>query len=305
LIWFDNTRVLLTPNYYVQQQFAQNRPDLYLPTTVEAPQISSHTAGMIGVGTWKTEAEFKDIRVTTPSGRVLFESDFSKGLDGWKTSGGDWKVVDGALRQNADGENIRAVIGDPAWSDYTLTLKARKLGGSEGFLVLFDTPDLDNPVWWNLGGWGNTEHSFQGGDLAEDHVRGSIEPGRWYDVRVELRGGRVKALLDGKVIHEVERRPVAAVYAAAGRDEHAHRLVLQLVNPFSEPMAVDVILKGADKLGSRAQTITLTNPNPDAENLFEVPPAVAPQVGEFLGIAPEFSCTLPPYSLTTFRIPEM
>ena len=305
LIWFDNTRVLLTPNYYVQQQFAQNRPDLYLPTTVEAPQISSHPAGMIGVGTWKTEAEFKDIRVTTPAGRVLFESDFSKGLDGWKTSGGDWKVVDGALRQNVDGENIRAVIGDPAWSDYTLTLKARKLGGSEGFLVLFDTPDLDNPVWWNLGGWGNTEHSFQGGDLAEDHVRGSIEPGRWYDVRVELRGGRVKALLDGKVIHEVERRPVAAVYAAAGRDEHAHRLVLQLVNPFSEPMAVDVILKGADKLGSRAQTITLTNPNPDAENLFEVPPAVAPQVGEFLGIAPEFSCTLPPYSLTTFRIPEM
>lgn len=304
LIWFDNTRVLLTPNYYVQRQFAQNRPDIFLPTAVEAPQISSHPTGMIGVGTWKTQAEYKDIRVTSPDGRVLYESDFSMGMDAWKTSGGDWTFVDGALRQNADGENIRAVVGDPTWSDYTLTLKARKLGGSEGFLILFHTPDIENPVWWNIGGWGDTEHSLQGGDLAENHVRGSIETGRWYDVRIELHGGRVKAFLDDQLIHEVNPKPIAAVYAAAGRDKRAGELILQMVNPFSEPMSVDVKLNGADKLGSKAQTITLANPNPDAENSFDDPDAVAPQVNEFSGVAPEFSCTLSPYSLTTFRIPE-
>ena len=29
------------------------------------------------------------------------------------------------------------VTGDPAWTDYTIRLKARKLGGDEGFLVLY------------------------------------------------------------------------------------------------------------------------------------------------------------------------
>jgi alpha-L-arabinofuranosidase len=306
LIWFDNTRVLLTPNYYVQKQFAQNCPDVYLPTSVQAPAISSHSAGMIGVGTWKSQAEFKDIRVTAQDGRILLESDFSNtDMAGWKTSGGDWKVVDGALRQNAPGENIRAVTGDTNWTDYTLTLKARKLDGSEGFLILFHTPGIDRPTWWNLGGWGNTEHSLQGGDLAEDHVRGSIETGRWYDIKIELRGGKVKAFLDGKLIHESDTKPVAAVYAAAGRDKVAGELVMQLVNPFSEPMPVSVKLNGAGKLGSKAKIITLTDPNPDAENSFDNPNAIVPKAGEFLGIAPEFSYTLSPYSLTTFRIPEI
>jgi alpha-L-arabinofuranosidase len=304
LIWFDNTRVLLTPNYYVQKQFAQNRPDVYLPTTVQAPVISAQSAGMIGVGTWKTQAEFKDIRVTAPDGHLLFEADFSKGLDGWKTSGGDWKAVDGALCQNASGENIRAVTGDAAWTDYTLTLKARKLDGSEGFLILFHTPDIDHPTWWNLGGWGNTEHSLQGGDLAEDHVRGSIETGRWYDIKIELHGGKVKAFLDGELVHESDSKPVAAVYAAAGRDKLAGELVLQLINPFSERMSVNVKLNGAGKLGSKAKVITLTDPNPDAENSFDNPDVVAPQTSQFSGVAPEFSYTLSPYSLTTFRIPE-
>lgn len=306
LIWFDNTRVLLTPNYYVQKQFAQNRPDIFLPATVEAPtKTLSRHAGMIGVGTWKTQAEFKDIRVTAPDGHILFEDDFSKGLDGWKTSGGDWKVVDGALCQSAAGENIRATAGDATWTDYTLTLKARKLDGREGFLIMFHTPDIDHPTWWNLGGWGNTEHSLQGGDLVEDHVRGSIETGRWYDIKIELSGGKVKAFLDGKLVHESDSKPVAAIYAAAGRDKLAGELVLQLVNPFSARMLVDVKFNGAGKLGSKAKTITLACPNPDAENSFDNPDVVAPQAGEFSGVAPEFSYTLPPYSLTTFRIPEI
>ena len=33
---------------------------------------------LIGIGTWNTEAEYKDIKVTAPDGKVLFVSDFSK-----------------------------------------------------------------------------------------------------------------------------------------------------------------------------------------------------------------------------------
>jgi alpha-L-arabinofuranosidase len=304
LIWFDNSRVELTPSYYAQAQFAQNRPDAVLPVSVETPNVAESHAGMIGVGAWNTRVEYKDIRVTGPDGRVLYASDFTKGLEGWKTAGGDWTVVDGALRQNAVGENIRAVAGNPAWTNYTLTLKARKLDGNEGFLVLFQTPDIAHPVWWNLGGWDNTEHSLQGGGLVEDHAHGSIETNRWYDIRIELREGAVKAFLDGKLIHQSDRKPVATLYAAAGRDRRAGELVLQMVNPFAEPMIVTVKLNGAGKLGDKARTITLTNPDPDAENSFDQPETVVPRQGELSGIASVFTCTMDPYSLTTLRIPQ-
>ena len=194
LIRVDNSNIGLTPSYYVQAQFAQNRPDVVLPVKVEAPNVAENHAGMVGVGTWKTRAEYKNIRAADRDGRILYASDFPKGLEGWKTAGGDWTVEDGALRQNAVGENIHAVVGDPAWTNYTLTLQARKLGGDEGFLVLFQTPDISHPVWWNLGGWGNTEHSLQGGGLVEDHVPGSIETNRWYDIRIEFHDGSVKAV---------------------------------------------------------------------------------------------------------------
>jgi len=304
LIWFDNSRVELTPSYFAQAQFAQNRPEVVLPVDIEAPNTPEHHAGMIGVGAWNTRVEYKDIRVTGPDRQVRYASDFSRGLDGWKTAGGDWTVVDGALRQNAIGENIRAVVGDPAWTNYTLTLKARKLGGSEGFLVLFQTPDIDHPVWWNLGGWKNTEHSLQGGGLVENQVRGSIETNRWYDIRIELQDGSVKAYLDGKLIHEADRKPVSTFYAAAGRDQRVGELVLQLVNPFAEAMSVTVNLAGAGHLSPTARIITLTNPDPDAENSLAQPGVVAPRQGVFNGIAPQFTCALEPYSLTTLRIPQ-
>jgi alpha-L-arabinofuranosidase len=143
-------------------------------------------SGMVGVGTWATRAEFKDIKVVKGN-QTLFASDFSNGLQGWKTERGQWKVVDGALRQTSNEEDARALVGDASWSDYTLTLKARKLGGNEGFLILFGMPKPDANVksWWNLGGWGNTRHAIESPGMYGEAVNGSIEIGRWYDIKVE------------------------------------------------------------------------------------------------------------------------
>lgn len=178
--------------------------------------IGSHAAdeagftGMVGVGTWATQAEFKDIRVTR-GGRTLFASDFSKGMEGWNTAGGGWEIVDGALRQSGGAEGARALIGDPAWTDYTLTLKARKLGGNEGFLIVFGHPgdDPDLKIWWNLGGWKNTAHGIQAPGVWEQRIPGTIEPDRWYDIRLELEGTTVRAYLDNELI-QTATKPTAA-----------------------------------------------------------------------------------------------
>jgi alpha-L-arabinofuranosidase len=305
LIWFDNTRVMLTPNYFAQAQFARNLPDVVLPTHIESSMDTPRAGGMIGVGTWNTQAEYKDLKVVSADGRTLFESDFSKGLEGWKAAGGgDWKIVDGALRQAGGGENIRAVTGDPSWTDYTFTLKARKLSGREGFLILFETPGVDSPVWWNLGGWNNTQHGLQGEGLPERQVRGVIETGRWYDIRIESRNGGVKAYLDGQLIQSGERKPIGTFFASAGRDDRAHELILQMVNPLGKPVDVAVTLKGLKNSSAKARVITLAHARADAENTLDQPEAVAPRTSEFNGVAPAFTYTLEPNSLTTLRIPE-
>jgi hypothetical protein len=158
-------------------------------------------SGLVGIGTWSTQAEFKDIKVTKGD-QTLFESDFSKGMEGWKTWRGKWEVVDGALRQTSGDQNARALIGDPTWSDYTLTLKARKLGGTEGFLVLFGLPAHDSRVksWWNIGGWGNTAHGILMPGIPEERKPGQIENDRWYDIKLELSGNGVRVYLDNQLI---------------------------------------------------------------------------------------------------------
>ena len=44
----------------------------------------------------------------------------------------------------------------PNWANYTITLQARKVGGDEGFLILFNVLDDNDWTWWNIGGWSDT-----------------------------------------------------------------------------------------------------------------------------------------------------
>src|SRR5438093_13105531 len=65
LICFDSASSYGTPSYYVQRMFSQNRPDTTYPTNV-TPESAPFTppSGMIGLATWRTQAEFKDVKVT-------------------------------------------------------------------------------------------------------------------------------------------------------------------------------------------------------------------------------------------------
>jgi alpha-L-arabinofuranosidase len=168
--------------------------------------------GGVGVGSWETGVEFKDLKVEK-DGKTIFAADFSKNMDGLLTSQGEWEARDGVLRQTSDDRGALAYVVHPDWTDYTLNVKARKLDGAEGFLILFHLDDNDTFTAWNIGGWGNTRHQLQRttDDTAEDFgngVRGKIENGKWYDIRIELSGDRVKAYLDGKLVHDARyKRP--------------------------------------------------------------------------------------------------
>jgi alpha-L-arabinofuranosidase len=191
MIYFDSTRAFGTVSYYLWKLFGRNRPDCTLATDVrmassQPPAIS----GAIGLGTWETSSEFKDIRVEK-NGQLLYASDFAKEAEGWKPEGGKWSVIDGAYRQAATAVGL-SYFGDENWSDYTLTLKARKLRGAEGFLVCFGRKGQDK-YWWNVGGWGNTEHAIEfNQNPVGPRIAGSVEPNRWYDLKVEVSGPLIR-----------------------------------------------------------------------------------------------------------------
>jgi alpha-L-arabinofuranosidase/glucose/arabinose dehydrogenase len=305
LIWFDNERAVLTPSYYVQALFSQNLPDSVLPIKVDSDDVSTRSSGMVGVGTWNTQAEYKDVTVTAPDGEILYRSDFTDPdeLERWQTAGGSWDVRAGTLRQDSIATDVRAVVGDPRWTDYTLRLKARKLGGDEGFLILFHTAGIDRPTWWNIGGWNDTSHAIQESEFPESHVRGSIETGRWYDVRVELSGGTVRAYLDDELIHFAKAGSSRQLYAAAGVDETAGEIVVEVVNPTASACDVAISLLGYGAGSADAKLITLTADTPDRENSLNDPNRVAPR-GSTVSVAAEFSHTVPPYALEVLRIPQ-
>ncbi len=82
LIQFDSSRVCGIPSYYVQQMFSQNRGDVVLPLKLEFPAASvENKHGAIGLGTWITQAEYKDIKVTKGD-KTLFAERFFQGQRG-------------------------------------------------------------------------------------------------------------------------------------------------------------------------------------------------------------------------------
>lgn len=302
-IVFDAARVYGIPSYHCQALFAQNRADVVLPVEASSSKIEFSKGGLIGVGTWATQAEFKDIRVAKGD-KTLFASDFSKNMKLWKTQKGKWEVRDGALRQTAMEHDCRAAIGDRNWTDYTLSLKARKLSGHEGFLIMFQLQDIRSRCWWNLGGWGNREHGIEGAGVDCPRVPGKIDTGRWYDIRIELQGARIRCYLDGKLIHDVSREMVPSLYACAGLKQESNELILKVVNMLGRAQETAINLQGAGSLSSTAQAIVLASASADDENTFDAPTKVAPRKEPVGGIGAAFRHTFPANSITVLRIPR-
>jgi len=307
LINFDSSRWFGIPSYYVQKLFSEHRGDVVLPTTVETTvEPEPLPTGCIGVGTWNTSAEFKDIKVTAPDGKVLLTSDFTKNSDGWKKlGGGTWAVKDGALQQTAEKESVRALAGDRSWGDYTLELKARKLSGNEGFLILFHIGEDDDRVWWNIGGWRNTAHGIELGD-TKDQKRGRIETGRWYDIKVEVKGLSVMCSLDGQVIHDLKnvRQSMKNLFASATTDKKTGDIILKVVNSAATATETEIDLNGAGKLGTTASAIVLTSASPKDENTLEEPTKVSPKTETVKIAGNKFTRSFPGNSFTVMRIPS-
>jgi len=162
--------------------------------------------GRIGLGTWETRAEFKDLNVTR-DGKPLFTIRNFKQQK--KALSGKWVIRGSLMRQEDLGPARFVTFGNPNWSNYTINVKARKDSGKEGFLIRFADDGKGRYYYFNLGGRGNTKHIIEKtvpGKRPQFLVQsaGSINDKNWHDVKIELAGSVIRGYLDNKLIHTLD-----------------------------------------------------------------------------------------------------
>jgi alpha-L-arabinofuranosidase len=318
LIGYDALRSFGSASYYAQAMLAQNKGDVVLPATLAvAPTVAGAEPvphGAVGVGTWHTTAEFKDITVTAPDGKVLLTADLTKDTPGapsaWTFTGDKWSIVQGALKPSALDSETWGTIGDPNWTDYTLRLKARKTAGKEGFLILFHVTDGDNYVWWNVGGWGNTrtqleaKHDWNSDPLGRS-ANFTVQPNRWYDLRLEVSGHHVRCYADDRLISEASDTPERVptpLFASASYAKGAGDVIVSVVNMGSDNVDTTVNLRGAAAVKADGGKAIVLSGRPNDENTLDEPTKVAPKEEPLTGAAASFHRTFPPHSLTVLRV---
>ena len=304
LINFDNHRSYGTPSYYVQKLFAQHIGSEVVPVEMEvAPLvIDKSTAGGVGLGTWVTQAEFKDMKVTV-DGETIYENSGSQ-VPEWRTNGGSWRVESGALRQTDRSENVFAYL-PMELKQYTFNVKARKVSGNEGFLILFNAQDNKNFFWWNIGGWGNTRHaievSMDGGksELGQS-VNGNIQTGKWYDIQVDVQANKIICSLDGVKIHEASTiTETQSVYASASRNNK--ELFIKAVNLDKSAREVVFKLDTKRKISSRGTLLTMSHPDEWAENSLTEPERIIP-LQKTVKVSKDGVYELPANSVNVFKL---
>ena len=286
--------------------FSNNQGTVTLPITVEGgPTVEApNSTGRIGLGTWNNTAEFKDLKVVAPDGKVLFKSDFSKNIDDWTKIGqGDWSVHDGILKQSAIATGVTAFVGDKSWKDYTITLKARKLSGENGFQIYFHNNENSGRIRWDIGGYNNSTNEMQIG-LNAGSMKGTVEIGRWYDVKLEISNNSVKGYLDGQLVQEVSNNNLnsKSLCASASRDDKSGDIILKIVNTSAKLVKTQIDLNGATSLTGTGKAIVLTSASPLDENTLEAPVKVSPKTEDIKISGTVLKRIFPGNSMTVIRL---
>ena len=294
MIRFSSSRVMGTPSYYVQQLMPQHIGTQVLKVSQTNPYEDMVRKPLtpkqcrVGYGTWGTQASFETNK----------EVEFHYG---------DWKKEGNTVRQTSRKEATICLEKDVINSDhYTCKFRARRDGGAEGFLIIFNYVDEKNYCWLNFGGWGNTQHAIEqisnGGKLQADGKRGRVEEGRWYDVTLQVAGDSVKAWLDDKLVFDtmLKRDATKGVFSSATIDETTGEIIVKVAN--TSDMATTASLNVKNFSPKCARVVRLAANDGMEENTLDVPTNIHP-VEQLL--SPEGNKVLldvPPYSLNIVRM---
>lgn len=306
LIRFDNTRVVRTASYYVQQLCGVHAGDEYISSSVSYEEgfsaASNEYTGSIGVGTWNTKADFDELKLVCGD-QVLVDENFDAGATNWTVASGTFNASGGVYSQTSTQQPAVSLFKTPIdTSVYTFTLKARKTSGAEGFLIPFGYLNSQNFYWLNIAGWNNTLHAVEKSTNGSKSMlvskSGSITSNVWYDIKIEISKSAAKFYLNNELLFEIAA-PAGPVTASVSKDYETSELILKLVNSGSSPVSTLINIKGP-RISQYAKVITLSGAA-SQRNSLSSPDLIVPQEST-VPVFNSFTYILPGNSLQVFRI---
>ena len=320
LIWFNNHLCTGSINYYMQKLFSTNVGTGVLDSVLSGAEMElTPPAGMVGVGTWNTTAEFDNIKVTSNDTKELLGEqtfDTNTFTAEWRNvADGKFKVADGKLRQTnstttATTTGTVAYYGSKSWNNYTYTVEATKLSGAEGFLIPFVVQDKNEHYFWNIGGWNNTVSCLQqvSGGTKSDQVAGTvkdcvIETGKTYTLKVVVTDTNVKCYIDDKLYIDYDFSTSAGyeAYQVVSRDDNGD-IILKLVNITGEDRTFAINLAGTASILPDATVYQVKGDSLGNDNILGATEDCIMEEFSVSGISTQFNFTVPQYSATVIRV---
>ncbi len=123
---------------------------------------------------------------------------------------GSWQRVGDELHQTSDDTDVGLFFGDSSWTDYTLEVEAQLIKGTDGPQVAFRVHGPRAMYWMYYGSYGGKRHGacretgHQLEDVAGPGPAGALEPGRWYRLKVDIRGDQAKCYFDGELVYQFQ-----------------------------------------------------------------------------------------------------
>ena len=303
MIRFNSSRVMGTPSYYVQMLMPRNIGTQVVKVTQENPYKARKQKQLtpkesrVGFATWGTQASFT---LPTPL-PTTSKTDFISGK--WQLN-----AQEGTVSQTGDRQQCVAVVDAPVGDHYTIKCRARKDGGEEGFIVVFNYVDPQHYCWVNFGGWGNTQHAIEQvggtGKIQTAMKPGMVETGRWYDVTLTVAGDSVKAWLDDDLVFDevLKQNTSLGVFSCATIDESTGELIVKVVNSQEEGTTAKLNLQNFDV--KSAKLIQLRANDGEDENSLTNPTNISPTYHELSPEGHTVEVELPAFSLNIIRIKQ-
>lgn len=306
LIWLDTDQVLGRSSYYVQQMAAENRPTYNVKSnmTMSTPRIADYNEGRFGFGSWHTQVEFKDVKLTGADGAPI-DLDLNKAVK----KEGEWSLDNGLLKQTSLREPAKYIVDGFNGNQFTLEFKVRKEGGNEGFFLYFGLSEDSNKGFvYNVAGWNNGTTAVEGviggrtSGVAGDRVSHSLETDKWYDAKLVVTPQKSELFMDGKLIlaHAPETTPLQ--FFSSGYDEATGEVIVKVVNSEAQSYPLRIKLDGVDSVEKTGKVISLSAASDMDENSFEEPMKISPKESEYKGFGKSFDYTFPPFSYTILRV---
>ena len=320
MIWYSQSQLFGSVNYYVQQLFSNNKGVTNLPASLEVSGTAdaSGLSGAVGLGSWQTSVAYDNLVITdNATGEVLYSNDFDSedSLNDFDIHEGDWALEDGRLVQyNTDGpDDVNTgdalYVGDKSWSSYTLTVEGEILEGPEGFLIPVCVQNTNNNIFWNIGGWANSVACLQivSGGSKSGQINGTVHNltlthNKVYTIKVVVDGNHIEGYLNDMKYLDYTQVSASPLYETASVDENGD-IILKIINTTDMAGSIQTSLESFDASAyeSTATVTVLSGSALSDTNSFQQPDKMVP-VETSVEVSESFTYEAPAYSVSIIRI---